>query len=308
MAFIAVGGTVIAYLTGGISYFTENTGFLLPSADQWIPDRGVSMLVGSSLSVVIAVFIGYLNKSFNILRNITWLFAGLFILMQGASPSIMGQLYDGTVMCLLMLIAIVPLFTAFQNPDATRRVFIAFCLISFGTLFDIAFAGYLVMLFLGCLQMQCLKLKAFLASILGIVTPYWIVGGAGLLSPHDIRVPEFTTLFHSVPDSGTVLMLAYGGLTMFLGVVAGVFNMVKVYSYNARTRAYNGFFIVLFLLSCIFALVDYERFAVYLPMINLTAAFQIGHFFVINDQKRSYIPLLVIICLYIILYCCNLFM
>lgn len=95
---------------------------------------------------------------------------------------------------------------------------------------------------------------------------------------------------------------------MFLGVVAGVFNMVKVYSYNARTRAYNGFFIVLFLLSCIFALVDYERFAVYLPMINLTAAFQIGHFFVINDQKRSYIPLLVIICLYIILYCCNLFM
>lgn len=302
MILIAAGGTAFAYLTGNIAYFTDNVGFLFPSSDEWIPDRMWSLCAGVGLSVLCAVFVNYLNKSFNIIRHITWLFAGLFILMQGAYPSVMGQLYDGTLMCAMLLLSIVPLFTAFQDPRATRRVFLAFCIVSFGSLFDIAFVGYLAVLLVGCLQMQCLKLKSFLALLLGVLTPYWIVIGSGAVALSDIRMPEFVSIFSSVPKGDALIMLVYAGLTIFLGMVTGILNLIKVYSYNARTRAYNGFFLVLFLMSCILALADYRRFAVYLPIINLSSAFQIGHFFVINGQKRSYIPLSLIVASYIAVY------
>lgn len=302
MILVAVGGTAVAYLTGNISYFSDNDGFLFPSSDCWISGRLWSLCTGIGVSILCAVLVNYLNKNFNIIRHITWLFAGLFILMQGAYPSVMGQLYDGTLMCAMLLLAIVPLFTAFQDAKATRRVFLSFCIVSFGSLFDIAFVGYMAVLLVGCLQMQCLKLKSFLALVLGILTPYWMVVGFGFVALSDIRIPEFVGIFSSVPKGEVLLRLVYAGLTMFLGAVAGILNLIKVYSYNARTRAYNGFFLVLFFMSCILALADYRRFAVYLPIINLSSAFQIGHFFVINGQKRAYIPLTLIIAAYIAIY------
>lgn len=302
MILVVAGGTAVAYLTGNISRFPDNDGFLFPSSDCWISDRLWSLCAGMGLSILCAVFVNYLNKSFNIIRHITWLFAGLFILMQGAYPSVMGQLYDGTLMCAMLLLAIVPLFAAFQDARASRLVFLSFCIVSFGSLFDIAFFGYMAVFLVGCLEMQCLKLKSFLALLLGILTPYWIVAGSGVVALSDIRMPEFAGIFSSVPKGDALIQLVYAGLTVFLGAVTGILNLIKVYSYNARTRAYNGFFLVLFFMSCILALADYRRFAVYLPIINLSSAFQIGHFFVINGQKRAYIPLILIIVAYIAIY------
>ncbi len=303
---LAAGGTVFAYLCGDIMPLDADTGFVLPAADTWITDKLTSMYFGIGLSILCALFIGYLNKEFNIIRHMTRLFAGLFILMQGAYPSIMGQLYDGTVLCALLLLSIVPLFASFQNPRDTRRVFLAFCLISLGSLCDVSYIGYILVFLIGCIQMQCLKFKAFLAMLLGIITPYWIVFGAGIAQFSDLQMPEFISIFHSMPRGDALILLVYAGLTMFLGIVAGVLNLVKVYSYNARTRAYNGFFLVLFLCSCILAVVDFRRFTVYIPIINLTSAFQIGHFFAINSQKRAY--LLIVIAAYIAIYCWSIFL
>ena len=299
---MAAGGTVFAYFAGRVFPLEGDAGFLVPSSAKWIPDSVASMWCGIALSVLCAVFAGYLNKGFNIIRHITWLFAGLFVFMQGAFPSVMGRLYDGTVMCALILLAMVPLFSSFQHPKSTREIYLSFVLISAGSLTDVAYLGYLVLFLVGCIQMQCLKFKASLAVVLGIVTPYWIVMGSGLVGLSDFHAPEFVSIFDAVPDREALIMLVYVALTMALGVMAGVLNLVKVYSYNARTRAYNGFFLMLFLFSCVLALVDYGRFAVYLPVINLSSAFQIGHFFVINNQKRSYIPILVILALYAGIY------
>ncbi|MCM1504606.1 MAG: hypothetical protein NC127_05370 [Muribaculum sp.] len=308
LIFLAVGGTVFAYLCGDIVALDADAGFVFPSSDTWISDKFISLCAGVALSVLSALFLGYLNKAFNIIRHVTRLFAGLFIFFQGACPSVMGQLYDGTLMCALLLLSMVPMFDSFQNPKDTRRVFLTFCLISFGSLCDVSCVAYLAVFLIGCIQMQCMKFKAFLAMLLGIITPYWIVFGAGLARISNLQMPEFVSIFHTVPKGDALILLVYAGLTMFLGIVAGVLNLVKVYSYNARTRAYNGFFMVLFLCSCLLALVDYRRFTVYLPIINLTSAFQIGHFFVINNQKRAYIPLLVIVVAYVAIYWWTIFM
>jgi lipopolysaccharide export LptBFGC system permease protein LptF len=45
---------------------------------------------------------------------------------------------------------------------------------------------------------------------------------------------------------------------------------------------------------------------IYLPMLNVCAAIQVGHFFVINRRKRSYIGVLCVIALYVALYLWNL--
>ena len=299
---IAAGGTVFAFLTGSVEPVATDGGFIFPAAGTWIADRRLSMWAGVALSVLSAVFIGYINKGFNVIRHITWLFAGFYVFMLGAFPSVMGQLYGGNVMCAAVLLAIIPLFSSFQNPKATREIFLAFFILSLGSLTCVSEIGIMALFAVGCVQMQCLKFKGILAMLVGIAVPYWLAFGSGAPEPAGILMPEFTGIFQSVPTGKSLAMLAYGLLTMSLGALAGILNLVKVYSYNARTRAYNGFFLVLFLGSCILALADYGRFAVYLPLVCMGSAFQLGHFFVINSHRRAYIPMLVIIAMYIATY------
>ena len=302
---MAVGGTAFAFMANGIDYLTDNYGFVFPSANEWIPDRWWSLCANLVLYALCALALTYINKGFNVIRYMTWLFTSLFVIIQGACPSLTGQFYDGTVLCMAVLLAIIPLFLSFQNPKDTGNIFIIFCLLSFGTLSDVAYAGYLAVFMLGCLQMQCLKFKGCLALLLGIVTPYWIIFGSGIAGLDSLRWPEFNGIFSVNVTLDTVPLLVYAGLTMALGIVASILNLIKVYSYNARTRAYNGFFLILFLFSCLLAVVDYKRMIVYLPIVNMGSAFQIGHFFVINNQKRSYIPVLAITAAYCCIYWWN---
>ena len=79
-------------------------------------------------------------------------------------------------------------------------------------------------------------------------------------------------------------------------------NLIKILSYNARTRALNGFFTILFVFTAIFCVVNFASLTFYLPLLNLAVAYQIGHFFTYRRQRRTYIPLLLIAAIYFGLY------
>ena len=302
MLMVSLAGTVAAYLTGAVDALTIDTGFGLPSANDWISNPDISLGVNLTLNVGIALVLIYINRRFNLMRSVSTLFAGIFLVMQGAVPSVMGQLYDGTVICLLVTLSIIPFFTTFQRPERTRRIFLAFCIISAGSLTDYAYAAYILAFLIGCFQMQCFNFKALLAAGIGMVTPYWILWGFGLISADDFALPEFVNIFNALGGREIALLLVYTGFNLFLGTGFGLFNMIKVYGYNSRTRSYNGFLTVLSATTVVLIVIDYAHLNIYLPMLNCCTAFQIGHFFAINRMMRSYIPILTIIAIYILFY------
>lgn len=287
---------------GDVVHVGGDSGFGFPSANEWISDSALSLGVSLGLNIVISFLLLYLNRRFNIIRSVSMLFAGMFLVMQAGQPSLMGQLYDGSVMCFFILLAIIPFFSTFQRPDRTRRIFLSFLLISLGSLTGYAYTVYLIVFFIGCFQMQCFSLRGLLAALTGILTPYWILCGFGVVSLSSFRMPEFINIFDALEGRDLAQIVVYTIVNLILGVGFGIFDIIKIYGYNGRARAYNGFWIILTIITTLFVIIDYTNLIIYLPILNCCTAIQIGHFFTINNTRRTYIPICCIYVVYIILY------
>lgn len=303
MALLSAGGTAGAYIVRPAMASVTGWGPLASPPATWFDGMPVaSLCVGFGLNLFVAFILIYINKHYNVLRSISLLFAGLFLVMETALPSLTVRMSDGIFITLILLFALLPLYTAFQRPDRTRRVFISFCVVSAGALVDVTCAAYFLALFLGCFQMRCTTLHSVFAAILGMITPWWIAWGFGWLDIGEVRLPEFVSLFSVLDGMKLAQVLVYACTSLVLGIGFGMFNLLKIYSYNARTRAYNGFLTVLALTTVALMLLDYNRLVIYLPTLNVCTAIQMGHFFVINRRRRSYIPILCVIGVYAALY------
>jgi len=151
--------------------------------------------------------------------------------------------------------------------SATRRVFLIFFILSLASLVQYAFMFYIPVAILGLAQMRILNFRSVLATVIGIICPVWILYGFGVMELSDIGWPQFESVFSrlSVPDMITVF--AAVGITMILGFAAMCANLMKILSYNAKFRAYNGFLTLLLISTMIFMIVDYGNLSVYFPML-----------------------------------------
>jgi hypothetical protein len=307
MALLAVAGTVCAYLYAPSMAPVAGWGPLKLSPVEWFADAPLTaMCVALGLNIFVALLLIYINKHYNVLRSMSLLFAGMFLVMETALTPLTVTMTDGIVIAIVVLLSVIPLYTTFQRSDRTRRIFISFCLVSAGSLIDITCTAYLLALFLGCFQMRCSNLRTIVAALLGIITPWWIAWGFGAIHIGTVREWQFVSIFSALDSMKLVQVLAYAATSFFICIGFCLVNLIRIYSYNARTRAYNGFIVLLAVITQILILVDYNRFVIYLPMLNVCAAIQVGHFFVINRRKRSYIGVLCVIALYVALYLWNL--
>lgn len=293
-----IAAIVMAYINGNIIPITEQKGLALPSACSWIASGAVSTTINILLVLAAASMMILLNKLHNIIRSISTLFATIFIVMQAATPGLAGQLYDGTVLCLTILFATFILFSTFGRYNETRSIFLIFFLLALGALTQYAYALFIPAFILGCIQMRTLTFRGLLAAGIGLISPLWILWGLGIIRLDEINLPSFTSVASALSFNDTMRLTSTIGFTILVTLVTGVANFMKVYGYNARTRAFNGFFGILTIFTIILLFVDFTNIAVYIPLLNCCAAMQIGHFFVINHHVRTYIPILSLILIY----------
>lgn len=298
MMLASVACTVGAYFAGRIFYVQGFDGLGLRAPDSWINSAMASMIAGIAANLLTAFLLLFINRRYNLLRSVSSLFAGLFLVLQGALPSLMGQFYDGSLIAFLVVLAIIPLYNSFQRPDYTRSLYLVFCLLSFGSLSDYCYAAYMVAFLIGCMQMRCLSLKSIVAIGLGLATPPWILWGSGLADPATLRLPVFVSVFEALHTQQRALLLAYTAFNLFLGFGAICFNMIRIYGYNARSRAFNGFWIILSFTTVALMALDYNHLMNYLPVCNLCVAVEVGHFFNVVNTRRSYFPILCLLIIY----------
>lgn len=299
---IAIVAIIVSYAHGTILPIEGSKGLGLPSANEWISLPLVSMIVNGLLCISIAVMMILLNKRYNVIRSMSSLYATIFIIIQASTPELAGQLYGGTILCLVVLIASAVLFSTFGLHNETHSVFLMFFMLSLGAMTQYAYLFFIPVFLVGMIQMRTMSLRAFTATIIGIITPPWILWGLGIIEPDAIEIPRFTSVFSAITQGDIIRLAVTVGFTLLVTIVAGVVNFMKIYSYNSRARAYNGFVGILAIATAILLIVDYTNFAIYVPMLNYCAAMQVGHMFVINHKTRSYIPLTLLILVYLSFY------
>lgn len=309
MAMIAVASAVFASLSTDMPASTEVAGiFGITPASQWLGAAGSQLFCGVLLALATSAVMVLVNSYYNIIRGLSMLYAGMFLIFTAAVPQLLCNLSGGAFMASAWVLTLIPLFSSYQSYLATRRVFITFCIATAAiTLFMPAAALiYIAVYFIGCVQMRCLNLKCMLAALIGIVTPLWIMFGFGLIDfsamsaafSHPLSPFRFSALAPGVYTTALV--------TIVIGGVFAIFNIIRIYSYNVRARAFNGFISLTAVVTVALVFADSVNTLLYLPLLNVCAAMQTGHFFTINSWRRAYVPLLCMIALYAALYMWNL--
>lgn len=294
--------SLAAFYRDGVSPLDGVKGFGLPTANDWLPAGALSMGINLVANVLIALLLVVVNRRYNLLRSMTVLFSTAFLVMEGAIPGLINQLYSGTVLCLVVLMATAMLFSTFNLRRDEKTVFLIFFILGLCSLSQYAYLTFFPIFLLGCVQMRIFSFKAFVAACLGVVAPTWILWALGVIDFAQMTLPRFSSIFSVIDMHEALHLLVTVGVTAFIILILGVLNFMKLYSYNSRTRAYNGFIGLLTVWTMLMMVVDYTNLITYWPLLALCAAIQVGHFFSIHRSRRSYIGILVLFAAYASLY------
>lgn len=304
---VTVAAIIVAFSWGKVDPIEGYRGILYPSPNLWISDPVISMSFNLLFIVGLAIACIIINKTFNIMRGQTAIWATFFLFFSMSMPSLGGQFYGGTLLCAVMVTVTALMFTCFGAGDAARRVFLMFFLLSITALVQYAAMFYLIVLFPGLAQMRVLNMKSIIAGLLGIICPLWIIFGCGIASPFDIQWPEFVGTLGSLDSTDMLITFSTLGITILLGIFAFCGVIMKVISYNAKYRSANGFWAILMMSTILLMLVDYNNLAIYVPLLNFTAGYHLAHFFSNHRKPRSFIPILSILSIYTMIYALSLY-
>ena len=249
-----------------------------------------------------------LNKVFSYVRSVTHLFVSAFFLLQLANPAGLVSFNAGTLLCLLTTIAMLPLFASYQDRHAQRSIFLIFAILAAGSMFHYGFLFLIPAFILGFLNMGVFNLKELLAMLFGLVTPFWIVLGLGIAAPGNFTVPNIDGIWNLTGQPWTNLMLVLAVITVVLGIVLAVRNLLTIMNYRMQTRVYNAFFIFTLVMAVIALCIDYCDVQVYLPLLNLMTAVQIAHAHTLRTAPFRYVFILLLIAGCFAFYTANLLM
>ncbi len=284
-----------------IPIFNSHEEGLFPGIDQWIPYPGLNVIVNALLVVSVAILLLRLNNLFTIIPKRTLLPLIFFLLLELATPKL-SLLCNGNLMAVVMIAILFLLFFSYQQNQAQSAFLIMGC-ISVCTLFCPPIAHYIPLLLLGFLQVQYFSLKSVLGALVGIITPFWILIGLGILSLADFtlifpilspQIPE--TIPYTHPQFWVIV------LTVILGLFSCVTTIYATTNEKRQIRSYNGFIALLLVYTITLLLLDYSHYTIYLPILHVAVALHAAFFFTNNTKKIGFILFYLVLTLYIGLF------
>lgn len=254
----------------------KGLGFLSPN--HWIESAGLSMNIALGVSLLSAVAMIVISRIYNLHHTLSLVCGAFFLWMLAACPMSAGHFNGGLLLVAVMLAAWNLLFSTFDTPAATPRVFLAFFLVAAGALTQYGFIPYLPILLVGCGQLRIFNFRTLMVAMTAIITPVWITWGLGLIDFTAVSKPTFDSIFTEFAPRRLVWYLSLTGFTLALLVTLVMANVIRIYSYNLATRARNSLVIATSIATAVLTVVDFTNMPFYFPLLCCCTAFQLGHY------------------------------
>ena len=290
-------GVVVSYvcfLLGDMPQLPVAGPYVLPP-ERWLETPFWSWAVNVAVVAVVAFVLTLLDKHYAFVKEYTFLYAGYFLFIVLVDTRVSYGLGQSSITALAVVLCAAALFADFQKPARRSSLFLSAAILSACSIADYSAAFYLPLVFVWGSQMQLMSFKGALAILLGAVTPWWIVFGSGLLSPENLRLPEFALslpdyLSHLAETNYLRLVLAIA-----TGTVFGIINFFTIMSYRQQLRSYNGFFNAVAVATIVYMLLDIAHVDNYMVVLDLCIGLQAGQFFTIYKFRRRYMLLLLLL-------------
>lgn len=266
-----------------------DSGIIFPSINLWLPSELYSWTdyIAIAGQVALAGLLVAVNHFYKISRSSSITFAALFLWLQGMLPSLSTQIHSGLFVGVVVLAAMALMLGSYNIPRNVRSIYLAFFVMSTASLWLKALVPLAVaMLVLGLPAMKVFRLKALIAALLGIATPWWLLFCVGSPVRPELDWHFSTSIFSTIPRWQLIHLLVAAAFSIAVGMSLTGINMLRIISANSRTRSTNGFLMLMAAVATLLLFVDSDNFPAYLTLINILAAFQIGHFLHIYKGTR----------------------
>lgn len=228
----------------------------------------------------------FINNAFRLVKSTTLYYIGLTFIVLSSVPFLLYNFQPSSVVALSVSLATALLFFTLSRPKATLAVYTLFLLLSCTSLCVQAAIYLLPAFYIGLVQMRCLNIKTMAASLLGLITPYWIVWGFGIAHA---STPQFPLFEYSIFDTLLQLPvpLAVGcACNIAAGVAMLIASAVKALAHNAPRRARLGFLDILQINILVLFFIDASNLLVYLPLFTVVWSFMGAHAFTTKPTRN----------------------
>lgn len=296
---------IVFHAGQAVAPITGDKGLGLPSANLWLGQGTLNFVCAVAGSATTAVLMMLLNKIYNVFRAITYIFVPFFLAMQLATPELSTQLYTGTVLSVVIPLCMLLMFNCYRSPASTRQVFLIMLLLSLFTATQYCYAIYIPAMLIGFAQMRIFNRRTLVAALMGILTPWIMLLGFGVVTVDELHFPHLTSIFSVIDFGDTLMLLLAVGFTVLAMLVCFTLNVLRTIAYNARARAVNGMFTVIILFTLVAMCADFINMVSYIPLLNFCAAMEITHYFSTHRAEKSFIAIISVLAVYAALFACQ---
>lgn len=289
MAFVlAAALSALNYFTGNPQHLEGNMGICLPSPNLWQLPQLWSWILNLALILGIGVTLHFLNKSYSVVQTTDTILPSAFMVMTASNPWISGLLCSSTIMVMVNVIALIIMFDCYRVRNATQQIFVVATVLSIGTMFQYAFIFLIPAYVIIAFMMKCFRFKEFVAMLMGLVAPYWIAVGMGIVPLDSFTMPTLSNLFAGFATTHDLILgLSQVGATVLLAVILALNNAVKLYAGNSQRRLYNNAIIVLGVFCIVSVCFDFNNLMVYIATLYLFASVQLANMYALWNVRKG---------------------
>lgn len=287
---LAQGRFTLALMT----LFAAVAWLVLPPPFSW-------QLVGGLLASAVSLYLlAELNNAFVLLRINSRMISGTLALL--LAPAVMlHELQAAHLILLCSVVAYFPLLAAYQRPRATTFVYLAFLVIGISSVPFPQLLHFLPICWISLFVLRAWSLKAWVASLLGILTPWcFLLTWAYCADQMPLFSERFTSLMRiDRPDfaAWSVLHFVVAGITLLHFLVGAIDFLLTKHLDKTRTRYHYYTALLHGAMAFAWLLLQPQYFPFIIPLCMTNAAMLSGHFAALSYGKIQNI----IVCLFAVL-------
>lgn len=237
-----------------------------------------------AFAIILAFFF---NKKHSFVRSTEALLPTAMAVIIASNPVNTSYLGTPVVMLIVNLVCLDIMMKSYDSENATTSMFAVATYLSVGSMLQYAFLPLIIIYPLMALMGKVLRIKETVAYFMGLVAPYWVAIGFGLISFSDFRMPQFLVNLPTA-DGNYLLMVIISLCTLALvGLMMTLNNAMLIYAGNMRVRASNNMINLLGFSCGLFMLIDFDNFAAYASSFCFAVSVQISNFFAMRRIPQS---------------------
>lgn len=287
-ALLMLAMSLIGFLEMPLSPLKADMGLFLPSPAMWNLNPWVSWGINNFILLAAGIAAIFLNKSYNFVKSPQPVGQIAFFLTAGSNVLVTSALGASSLLLAANFLCFSFIFDAYRKRNATQEFFIVATIIALGSMVQYAFLMMIPVFIIAGFILQAMRIREFLAFVMGLVAPFWVGFGLGLLSPADFKLPVPSYLFSYPSIEGPMApVLLNVGLTALVAFLSGIDNVVRLYAGNSRVLAFNNVISIAGLAACAGIIIDFNNMSAYLAVLYFSASYQTANLFPLRTLRRG---------------------